>query len=592
MGYVSPIFLREKRNKHRLILNLKELNNSIPKHHFKMDTLKSALNMTRKNCFMASIDLTDAYYSVKVANSSQNFFVFQFRGKFYKYLCLPNGLTSAPRIFTKILKPVLSTLRKLGHNLMNYLDDIFLCGETFDECSKAVLETVKLLTELGFSIHPEKSQFIPVQEIEYLGFVINSKTMKISLTKEKQDGIQNLIEEILKRSKLTIRDISQVLGNFEAALPAVGNGRIYMFYLQKLKNDSLKLSKGNFEAPVKLTAHAVTELHWWKNHVCALQSIFNEPPKLTIFSDACPTGWGAACNNESTGGNWTHEESSFHINVLEMAAAFYALKIYTREVSNCHIQLKVDNTSSLAWINKQTAPNEAVFNIVKEFWLYCISKKLVVSASYINTNLNKVADKESRKLRDNLEWTLESAIFLKIVNTFGPVTIDLFASRINAKVECYYSYTPDPEAYGIDAFSHSWQQDHFYAFPPFSCIAQVINKIELDNATGILIVPLFTTQPWFTRLLRILISEPLLLPKSQNCLYFPYRTKKQPNLPKFQLIACHVSGKSTKTKEFLLKLQTLSCNLGNLVQKRNTVTTKNTGYSFLLNGTRIHCTRI
>ena len=59
--------------------------------------------------------------------------------------------------------------------------------------------------------------------------------------------------------------------------------------------------------------------------------------------------------------------------------------------------------------------------------------------------------------------------------------------------------------------------EHFYVFPPFSCIPQVINKMELESATGILVVPLFTTQPWFTRLLKIVTSEPLLLPKSYTC---------------------------------------------------------------------------
>ena len=83
LGYLSPMFLREKKeNKHRLALNLKELNKFVPHHHFKMYTLKSALNMTRKGCFMASIDLTDAYYSVPIENSLQNFFAFQFQGKF------------------------------------------------------------------------------------------------------------------------------------------------------------------------------------------------------------------------------------------------------------------------------------------------------------------------------------------------------------------------------------------------------------------------------------------------------------------------------------------------------------------------------
>ena len=139
------------------------------------------------------------------------------------------------------------------------------------------------------------------------------------------------------------------------------------------------------------------------------------------------------------GGNWTPEESCFHINTLEMAAALYALKIYIRDVFNCHIQLKVDSTSSLAWINKKTAPNEAIFLIVKEFWDYCMGKNLGVSASYINTTKNVVADKESRKLRNNLEWSLQTPIFDKIRLFYGPVTIDLLASRINAKVGRFYS---------------------------------------------------------------------------------------------------------------------------------------------------------
>ena len=127
LGCLSPMFLREKKdNNHRLILNLKELNKFVLHYHFKMDTLKSALNMTMKRCFMALIGLNDAYYSVPIYNSVQILFAFEFKGKFYKYECLPNGLTSAPKFFTKIMKPVLSTLRRLSYSVVNYLDDIYI----------------------------------------------------------------------------------------------------------------------------------------------------------------------------------------------------------------------------------------------------------------------------------------------------------------------------------------------------------------------------------------------------------------------------------------------------------------------------------
>ena len=86
---------------------------------------------------MTSIDLADAYYSVPIKNSLQTFFSFQFQGKISKYACLPNGLTSAPRILATIMKNVLPTLKKLRFDVMNYLDDIFICGDTFGECRDA-----------------------------------------------------------------------------------------------------------------------------------------------------------------------------------------------------------------------------------------------------------------------------------------------------------------------------------------------------------------------------------------------------------------------------------------------------------------------
>ena len=57
-----------------------------------MDTLNTALGMMRKNCYVASINLTDAYYSVPVATVDQKYLMSQFEEIRYKYVCLPNGL--------------------------------------------------------------------------------------------------------------------------------------------------------------------------------------------------------------------------------------------------------------------------------------------------------------------------------------------------------------------------------------------------------------------------------------------------------------------------------------------------------------------
>ncbi len=122
--FVSNIFIRPKRDgTHRLILNLRILNEQVEKHHFKMETLKSALALVTKDCFFALLDLRDAYFSVRVCKCCQPWLSFKWNSQYFCFTCLPNGLSSAPRVFTKLLKPSFSSLRKRGHYNSAYIDD-------------------------------------------------------------------------------------------------------------------------------------------------------------------------------------------------------------------------------------------------------------------------------------------------------------------------------------------------------------------------------------------------------------------------------------------------------------------------------------
>ena len=87
--------------------------------------------------------------------------MFQFAGQLYKSVCLPNCLTPALRLFTKILKPVFAVLHKEGHDIMAYLDDSILFGDNYDEYKAAVLIAVNLFQNFGFQVYPEKSSVTP-----------------------------------------------------------------------------------------------------------------------------------------------------------------------------------------------------------------------------------------------------------------------------------------------------------------------------------------------------------------------------------------------------------------------------------------------
>ena len=121
--------------------------------------------MVRKNCFKGSIDLSAAYYySVPVTIPDKKYWLFQSAGQLYKFICLPSGLTLAPRLFTKTLKPIFAALHKEGHEIMGYLDDLILLGATLEECKLTFLRTVSLFQNIGFWAHPEKWCLIPKPE--------------------------------------------------------------------------------------------------------------------------------------------------------------------------------------------------------------------------------------------------------------------------------------------------------------------------------------------------------------------------------------------------------------------------------------------
>ena len=183
--FISRIFLRPKKDgTSRLILNLKSFNKNVEYHHFKMDTLHSILKLVRKNCWMASVDLKDAYYSCPVALRHQKYLKFSWKNQLYKYVCFPNGLACCPRKFTKLMKPALSTLRKKGHISAAYIDDTYLQGESKQECKNNVFDTVTLFHSLGLVAHPDKSVFEPTQKLVILGFEIDSVKMIIKLTSD------------------------------------------------------------------------------------------------------------------------------------------------------------------------------------------------------------------------------------------------------------------------------------------------------------------------------------------------------------------------------------------------------------------------
>ena len=219
------------------------------------------------------------------------------------------GLTSSHRIFTTVLKPVSSYLSP----------DSFYLKDSYTECEEATLRAIQLLVSLGFKIHPEKSVIIPTQILEFLGFILNSFLMSVTLTNKKAVEMLQLCQKFsLPNKRLTIREVASFLGTLVSSFPGVEFGPLHYRHIEDDKEANLKLNQGNFDSFMTLSHDSLEEIHWWsENILIASRRIFHNIPDVVVYTDASQIGWGAQIEHGNNG-IWSKSESSRHINYLEL----------------------------------------------------------------------------------------------------------------------------------------------------------------------------------------------------------------------------------------------------------------------------------
>ena len=546
--YFSPIFLKEKPDGgQRVILNLKKLNAKLEKIHFKMDTIFTITKLIRKGCYFTKIDIKDAYFSIKVLAEHTKYLKFKHRNISFKFLVLPNGYIHGPRKFSKIMKVPLAILRINDVDIIAYLDDCLVKADNFMMCFNQTIETIRLLQDLGFAIHPQpKSVLIPTNRIEFLGFILNSISMKISLTNRKTENLKMLCSQTMKRNQLTIRDLASLLGKITSCFPATKYGRLHYRGIERLKTSSLKNNGFNFNKKIHLNDDATKDIAWWHDNVEAQSNdLWNPNPSLTIKSDACSYGWGGVIEEAiPTGGAFSEEEMLDHINVKELKAALFCLESLAKYVENSHIKLLSDNSTTVACINKfGTSKSLACDLVAQDIWRWAIARNNHITSAHIPGKINLEADEESRRIEIHTEWQIKPSIFQHVCRVLEfCLEVDLFASRLNTQLPKYMSYRPDPGCIAIDSLSENWTNLEFYAFPPFAIIPRTIQKISHENAKGILIVPDWPTQPWYIRLKSITINSTILFPR-RDLLRLPSDTALvHPMARTLHLRCCLVDG--------------------------------------------------
>jgi hypothetical protein len=169
-----PIFSRPKSDnpdKHRLIINLTDLNSCADAPKFKADTWKTILSTLREGnlTWGITIDLKSWFHHLGMHPASQRWMRMRAGDRAFQCVAMPFGWSASPWWSNKLSKPIRSHFNGLGCPHLWWTDDMLLLGKSREQVNEYYTALINLLTDLGIRINWDKSMLAPAQQLKYVG---------------------------------------------------------------------------------------------------------------------------------------------------------------------------------------------------------------------------------------------------------------------------------------------------------------------------------------------------------------------------------------------------------------------------------------
>ncbi|XP_077331855.1 uncharacterized protein LOC143974400 [Lithobates pipiens] len=489
-----------------------------------METIFTVRSVLPPDCFMASLDLRDAYLHIPIREDSQKYLriaiLWGSQIRYLQFRALPFGLSSSPRIFTKVLAEALAPLRLKGIAVIPYLDDLLFFAPSKLQLQGDLRVAISCLKRLGWLINQEKSHLIPTQAIQYLGFLVDSVSQKVFLTGEKVEKVKEMVTFLQSNQTISIRSAMAGLGLLVATIPAVPWARAHFRCLQANILSSWDGTQESLDGTIHLSSKTKRSLWWWKREENLVRGLWWSPPvSVRITTDASAWGWGAHLGSKVAQGCWGKTQSQRLANWRELQAVWEALRVFARDLKDHHVQVLSDSIVAVSYLNKQGGTRcPSLIKLTSTIMHWAEENLKSVSAVHLKGVDNHLADFLSRHRVYESEWSLNREIFQLLVRKWGLPEVDLFARKANTQVPVYFSLEREAGAKGIDALAQSWAFHICYAFPPFKLIPLVLRTFLQERTTLILVVPYWPKRPWFSMLLGLTDEPPLILPEREDLL--------------------------------------------------------------------------
>ena len=129
----------------------------------------------------------------------------------------------------------------------------------------------RLFVKLGFVINLKKSVLVPGQISEYLGYILNTIQLAVTLPRDKIERFRDFANFVLflSRSYCKIREVAMLLCLMTSYTTAMRFGRLFTHHLEIQKIDPLKEADDNYNGLMTLDVTSRDDItrNWWIAHL-------------------------------------------------------------------------------------------------------------------------------------------------------------------------------------------------------------------------------------------------------------------------------------------------------------------------------------
>jgi len=186
--YASPIVLVVKKNgTKRLCRDYRKLNEKIVRDNFPMVQMDSVIEKLQGAMVFTTLDLTNGYFHVPVAEKSQKYTAFVTQNGQYEFRFVPFGISNSPAVFMRFIMSVMRELIQKGDAVV-YMDDIIIPSIDVDEGFDKLNKVLEVAERNGLRINWSKCQVLQ-KRVEFLGYIVENGTIRPS--KNKTEAVAN-----------------------------------------------------------------------------------------------------------------------------------------------------------------------------------------------------------------------------------------------------------------------------------------------------------------------------------------------------------------------------------------------------------------